>query len=57
VWGHGAWDWVIVVAAYAVGLGGFRSLGGLPGAARAVTAWGAKTSEKRARKLGLSRGR
>ena len=55
MWGHGAWDWVIVVAAYTVGLSGFRVLGGFPAAARALSTWGARTSVKRAQKLGLDR--
>ena len=56
MWGHGAWDWVIVVALYAFGLNVFRLLGGFPAAARAITRWGATSSAKRAKKLGLDRG-
>ncbi len=56
MWGHGVWDWVIVVLAYAFGLGVFRLLGGFPEAARAITRWGAASSAKRAKKLGLERG-
>ena len=47
MWGWGAWDWVIVVGAYVVGLGFFHVLGGLGAAAKAIQGWGRATSARR----------
>ncbi|MBD0290140.1 MAG: hypothetical protein ICV74_02695 [Thermoleophilia bacterium] len=54
MWGHGAWDWVIVALLYAGGLACFGLLGGIDGASRAFQRWGDATSRKRARRLGLA---
>jgi hypothetical protein len=47
VWGHGAWDWLIVAGAYLVGLGFFQLLGGLRAASEAIQRWGRSSATKR----------
>ncbi len=47
MWGHGAWDWVIVAFAYVIGLGFFQVLGGFASASRAIQQWGRASSARR----------
>jgi hypothetical protein len=55
MWNHGAWDWVIVVGLYLVGMTFFQLLGGFDAAGRAFKGWGRATSIRRAQRLGLDR--
>ncbi len=47
MWGHGAWDWAIVAAAYVVGLGFFQLLGGFRAASQAIQRWGRASAARR----------
>lgn len=53
MWSGTAWDWLVVGALYALGLGAFGALGGFAGASRALQRWGRSTSIRRARRLGV----
>jgi hypothetical protein len=53
MWTGSGWDWVIVGALYAVGVGLFRLLGGFAAAGRAIQQWGRAESIRRAKRLGL----
>jgi hypothetical protein len=54
MWSGSAWDWVIVVALYGLGLALFLSLGGFASAAQAIQRWGRTSSARRAEKLRLA---
>jgi len=47
MWGHGAWDWVIAVAAWMFSIGVLRILGGVGAACDAIADWGRSSSRKR----------
>jgi hypothetical protein len=47
MWGHGAWDWVIVGAAWVFAIGIFQLLGGVGAACDAIADWGRASSRKR----------
>ncbi len=53
MWSGTAWDWVVVVALYGVGLATWAFLGGFATASRAFRGWGRATSIRRARRLGI----
>jgi hypothetical protein len=47
------WSWILVGVLYAIGIGFFHLLGGIGAAASAIERWGATSSAKRRRKLGV----
>jgi hypothetical protein len=47
MWGHGAWDWVIVGAAWVLAVGFFRVLGGVGAACDAIADWGRESTRRR----------
>jgi hypothetical protein len=51
MWGHGAWDWVIVGAAWVLAVGFFRVLGGVGAACDAIADWGRSSSRKRVERV------